>query len=316
MGHVPWAGDAVHVVTPSPTGVPAPAGSSGGPAVPGHPGRGGGCWRHRGAAAAPGLLLTPHPPQCFGLLGVNGAGKTSTFKMLTGDTEVTLGEAWLKGHRWERAFIPPTPCSRSLSSQSFLLFLFVLIPAACSSLTCGTLSLIAVPAARPLSLQLVPCPCSSSPVPAACSPCPSPLVPQRADRPAVRPPEHGLLPAVRCHHGPAHGPGAPGVLQPPAWRAGGGDPQGTTRAPTPPPTPSAPCSAPPCPPQVAQWGIAKLGLEPHADRPAGKYSGGNKRKLSTAIALIGCPPVIFLVSGGQWGGGSGGHGAGSGPARG
>lgn len=54
---------------------------------------------------------------------------------------------------------------------------------------------------------------------------------------------------------------------------------------------------------MAQWGIAKLGLEPHADRPAGKYSGGNKRKLSTAIALIGCPPVIFLVSGGQWGGG-------------
>lgn len=24
--------------------------------------------------------------ECFGLLGVNGAGKTSTFKMLTGDT--------------------------------------------------------------------------------------------------------------------------------------------------------------------------------------------------------------------------------------
>ncbi|KAG7263275.1 hypothetical protein CRUP_000329, partial [Coryphaenoides rupestris] len=24
------------------------------------------------------------------------------------------------------------------------------------------------------------------------------------------------------------------------------------------------------------------------------YSGGNKRKLSTAMALIGCPPVIFL----------------------
>ncbi|XP_025894553.1 ATP-binding cassette sub-family A member 7 [Nothoprocta perdicaria] len=45
---------------------------------------------------------------------------------------------------------------------------------------------------------------------------------------------------------------------------------------------------------VAQWGIAKLGLGPHADQPAGKYSGGNKRKLSTAIALLGCPPVVFL----------------------
>lgn len=172
-GTCPRAGDAVHVVTPSPTGVPAPAGSGSGPAVPGHPGRGGGCWRHRGAAAAPGLLLTPHPPQCFGLLGVNGAGKTSTFKMLTGDTEVTLGEAWLKGHRWERAFIPPTPCSRSLSSQSFLLLLLVLIPAACSSLTCGMLSLITVPAACPLSLRLVLCPrsvltLSLAPRPAAC----------------------------------------------------------------------------------------------------------------------------------------------------
>uniref|UniRef100_A0A8B9YY62 ATPase AAA-type core domain-containing protein n=1 Tax=Buteo japonicus TaxID=224669 RepID=A0A8B9YY62_9AVES len=38
----------------------------------------------------------------------------------------------------------------------------------------------------------------------------------------------------------------------------------------------------------------RLGLEPHADRPAGKYSGGNKRKLSTAIALLGSPPVVFL----------------------
>lgn len=47
------------------------------------------------------LPLTLHlvPAQCFGLLGVNGAGKTSTFKMLTGDTEVTLGDACLKGHR-------------------------------------------------------------------------------------------------------------------------------------------------------------------------------------------------------------------------
>jgi ABC-type multidrug transport system ATPase subunit len=37
--------------------------------------------------------------QCFGLLGVNGAGKTSTFKMLTGDTSVTSGEAYLNSHR-------------------------------------------------------------------------------------------------------------------------------------------------------------------------------------------------------------------------
>ena len=31
-----------------------------------------------------------------------------------------------------------------------------------------------------------------------------------------------------------------------------------------------------------------------ADKQAGTYSGGNKRRLSLAIALIGCPPVVFL----------------------
>ncbi|XP_061922729.1 phospholipid-transporting ATPase ABCA1-like [Entelurus aequoreus] len=45
---------------------------------------------------------------------------------------------------------------------------------------------------------------------------------------------------------------------------------------------------------VAEWGIKKLGLVKYATKSAGTYSGGNKRKLSTAIALIGCPPVVFL----------------------
>ncbi|XP_029433384.1 ATP-binding cassette sub-family A member 3 [Rhinatrema bivittatum] len=35
-------------------------------------------------------------------------------------------------------------------------------------------------------------------------------------------------------------------------------------------------------------------LEPYADKLIGTYSGGNKRKLSAGIALIGGPPVIFL----------------------
>ncbi|XP_055298016.1 phospholipid-transporting ATPase ABCA3-like isoform X5 [Sitodiplosis mosellana] len=35
--------------------------------------------------------------ECFGLLGVNGAGKTSTFKMLTGDTKISSGEAYARG---------------------------------------------------------------------------------------------------------------------------------------------------------------------------------------------------------------------------
>ncbi|XP_029815109.1 phospholipid-transporting ATPase ABCA1-like, partial [Manacus vitellinus] len=55
-------------------------------------------YRRRKAPAVDRLCVAIPPGECFGLLGVNGAGKTSTFKMLTGDTEVTLGEAWLKGH--------------------------------------------------------------------------------------------------------------------------------------------------------------------------------------------------------------------------
>ncbi|XP_053906261.1 phospholipid-transporting ATPase ABCA7 isoform X3 [Cuculus canorus] len=55
-------------------------------------------YQHRRAPAVDRLCVAIPPGECFGLLGVNGAGKTSTFKMLTGDTEVTLGEAWLKGH--------------------------------------------------------------------------------------------------------------------------------------------------------------------------------------------------------------------------
>ncbi|XP_077189048.1 retinal-specific phospholipid-transporting ATPase ABCA4 isoform X2 [Paroedura picta] len=46
--------------------------------------------------------------------------------------------------------------------------------------------------------------------------------------------------------------------------------------------------------RVAEWGIEKLGLSMYADQLAGTYSGGNKRKLSTAIALIGCPPLVLL----------------------
>ncbi|EDL12328.1 ATP-binding cassette, sub-family A (ABC1), member 4, partial [Mus musculus] len=46
--------------------------------------------------------------------------------------------------------------------------------------------------------------------------------------------------------------------------------------------------------KVANWGIQILGLSLYADRLAGTYSGGNKRKLSTAIALTGCPPLLLL----------------------
>lgn len=35
--------------------------------------------------------------ECFGLLGVNGAGKTSTFKMMTGDELISSGDVWIRG---------------------------------------------------------------------------------------------------------------------------------------------------------------------------------------------------------------------------
>ncbi|XP_027860620.1 retinal-specific phospholipid-transporting ATPase ABCA4a isoform X2 [Xiphophorus couchianus] len=46
--------------------------------------------------------------------------------------------------------------------------------------------------------------------------------------------------------------------------------------------------------RVAEWAIQKLGLLEYAGRSAGTYSGGNKRKLSTAIAMIGCPTLVLL----------------------
>ncbi|XP_053321852.1 phospholipid-transporting ATPase ABCA1 isoform X2 [Spea bombifrons] len=46
--------------------------------------------------------------------------------------------------------------------------------------------------------------------------------------------------------------------------------------------------------KVAEWAVRKLGLVKYAERRAGNYSGGNRRKLSTAMALIGGPPVVFL----------------------
>ena len=35
--------------------------------------------------------------ECFGLLGINGAGKTSTFQMLTGDEMINSGEVFIEG---------------------------------------------------------------------------------------------------------------------------------------------------------------------------------------------------------------------------
>ncbi|KAF8564879.1 hypothetical protein P879_06099 [Paragonimus westermani] len=47
-------------------------------------------------------------------------------------------------------------------------------------------------------------------------------------------------------------------------------------------------------PQTVSTLLNDMGLAPHADKVAGAYSGGNRRKLSTAIAILGDPQVIFL----------------------
>ena len=51
-----------------------------------------------GKTAVDGLCLGVRRGECFGLLGLSGAGKTSTFKLLTGGTDITSGEAFVNGY--------------------------------------------------------------------------------------------------------------------------------------------------------------------------------------------------------------------------
>ncbi|XP_070271734.1 phospholipid-transporting ATPase ABCA7 isoform X3 [Myotis yumanensis] len=46
--------------------------------------------------------------------------------------------------------------------------------------------------------------------------------------------------------------------------------------------------------QTVSLSLANLGLQHYADQPAGTYSGGYKRKLATAVALVGDPTMVFL----------------------
>ncbi|XP_034149596.1 phospholipid-transporting ATPase ABCA1 isoform X2 [Esox lucius] len=129
--------------------------------------------------------------ECFGLLGVNGAGKTSTFRMLTGDTTVSYGEAFLSHHS----------VLTEMDQVHQLMGYCPQFDAICDLLT-GREHLEFYARLRGV-------------------------------------PEESVS-------------------------------------------------------KVARWGVRTLGLTQYAEREAGAYSGGNKRKLSTAIALIGAPPVIFL----------------------
>lgn len=137
------------------------------------------------------LCAGVRPGECFGLLGVNGAGKTTSFKMLTGDESTTGGEAFINGHSILKELLQVQQ-SIGYCPQFDALF-------------------------DELTAQ-----------------------------------EHlELYTRLR---------GIP-------WK----DEE-----------------------RVVKWAMEKLELTKYADKPAGTYSGGNKRKLSTAIALIGYPSFIFL----------------------
>ncbi|KAG8511044.1 Retinal-specific phospholipid-transporting ATPase ABCA4, partial [Galemys pyrenaicus] len=137
------------------------------------------------------LCVGVRPGECFGLLGVNGAGKTTIFRMLTGDTAVTSGDATVAG----RSIL--TSISAVHQSMGY----------------CPQFDAI------------------------------DDLLTGR---------EHLYLYA----------------------RLRGVPPEEMER--------------------VVNWSIKSLGLSVYADCLAGTYSGGNKRKLSTAMALIGSPPLVLL----------------------
>ncbi|MBZ3873801.1 ATP-binding cassette sub-family A member 13 [Sciurus carolinensis] len=49
-----------------------------------------------------------------------------------------------------------------------------------------------------------------------------------------------------------------------------------------------------CIPEVAGDLVRRLHLEAHVEKPVSTYSGGTKRKLSTALALVGKPDILLL----------------------
>ncbi|KAI3379590.1 hypothetical protein SNEBB_001199 [Seison nebaliae] len=51
-----------------------------------------------GFQAVDNVSFIIHPNQCFGLLGINGAGKSSIFKMITNEIDVDSGDILLNGH--------------------------------------------------------------------------------------------------------------------------------------------------------------------------------------------------------------------------
>ncbi|XP_034521460.1 phospholipid-transporting ATPase ABCA1 [Ailuropoda melanoleuca] len=148
-------------------------------------------YRRKRKPAVDRICVGIPPGECFGLLGVNGAGKSSTFKMLTGDTTVTRGDAFLN--------------KNSILSDI-----------------------------HEVHQNMGYCPQFDA------------ITELLTGREHVE--FFALLRGV------------------PEKEVG----------------------------KVGEWAIRKLGLVKYGEKYAGNYSGGNKRKLSTAMALIGGPPVVFL----------------------
>lgn len=56
-----------------------------------------------------------------------------------------------------------------------------------------------------------------------------------------------------------------------------------------------PCAPPPLLPQVVSYLLKRLELQSHRGIVTDGYSCGTRRKLSTALALIGHPQILLLV---------------------
>ncbi|XP_026320682.1 ATP-binding cassette sub-family A member 1-like [Hyposmocoma kahamanoa] len=56
------------------------------------------CFRLRSCNAVKGVSFSVRKGECFGLLGVNGAGKSSTFRIITGEHCATQGQVFANGH--------------------------------------------------------------------------------------------------------------------------------------------------------------------------------------------------------------------------
>lgn len=61
--------------------------------------------RYKEVLAVNQLHLGVNNAECFGLLGINGAGKTSTFKMMTGDELISSGDVWIRGKSMKNEMI-------------------------------------------------------------------------------------------------------------------------------------------------------------------------------------------------------------------